>query len=208
MKKILLPIDGSPRSLRTIQEIKQSYDPKETEITILLVTPEPRPHKMTDDNDEVKPMPDHDEIKSVDENDAEVSRQLLASFARMMPEYKVDTALRFGNPGPEIIGFAKEGDPRQVEYARKYLRIEPDESFNWAMIKAAMATCADTVILQMQDFLGLDNSARINTPSKPDGNWSWRIDYSCINDWLAKIIRDVTATYWRLPQTGHGKTEK
>lgn len=89
MKKILLPIDGSPRSLRTIQEIKQSYDPKETEITILLVTPEPRPHKMTDDNDEVKPMPDHDEIKSVDENDAEVSRQLLASFARMMPEYKV-----------------------------------------------------------------------------------------------------------------------
>ncbi|MFR6379297.1 MAG: hypothetical protein ACLUNZ_05295 [Evtepia sp.] len=64
MKKILLPIDGSPRSLRTIQEIKQSYDPKETEITILLVTPEPRPHKMTDDNDEVKPMPDHDEIKS------------------------------------------------------------------------------------------------------------------------------------------------
>ena len=106
------------------------------------------------------------------------------------------------------LGFAKEGDPRQVEYARKYLRIEPDESFNWAMIKAAMATCADTVILQMQDFLGLDNSARINTPSKPDGNWSWRIDYSCINDWLAKIIRDVTATYWRLPQTGDGKTEK
>ena len=49
------------------------------------------------------------EIKTVDENDAEVSRQLLASFARMMPEYKVDTALRFGNPGPEIIGFAKEG---------------------------------------------------------------------------------------------------
>ena len=60
MKKILLPIDGSPRSLRTIQEIKQRYDPKETEITILLVPPEPRPHKMTDDNDEVKPMPDHD----------------------------------------------------------------------------------------------------------------------------------------------------
>ena len=35
MKKILLPIDGSPRSLRTIQEIKQGYDPKETELAIL-----------------------------------------------------------------------------------------------------------------------------------------------------------------------------
>ena len=43
MKKILLPIDGSPRSLRTLQEIKQRCDAKETEITILLVTPAARP---------------------------------------------------------------------------------------------------------------------------------------------------------------------
>ena len=136
MKKILLPIDGSPRSLRTIQEIKQSYDPKETEITILLVTPEPRPHKMTDDNDEVKPMPDHDEIKSVDENDAEVSRQLLASFARMMPEYKVDTALRFGNPGPEIIGFAKEGGFDAI------LRPAPPAVARRRWVRSPLTSCA------------------------------------------------------------------
>lgn len=47
MKKILLPIDGSPRSLRTIQVVKQSYIPAETEITILLVVPDPRPSKLT-----------------------------------------------------------------------------------------------------------------------------------------------------------------
>ena len=62
MKKILLPIDGSPRSLRTIQVVKQSYIPAETEITILLVVPDPRPSKLTDENDEVTPMPDHEEI--------------------------------------------------------------------------------------------------------------------------------------------------
>ena len=60
MKKILLPIDGSPRSLRTIQVVKQSYIPAETEITILLVVPDPRPSKLTDENDEVTPMPDHE----------------------------------------------------------------------------------------------------------------------------------------------------
>ena len=98
------------------------------------------------------------------------------------------------------VGFLKQGDRKQVAYAKEYLRISDNESFNWAMIKAAMSTAADTVILQMQDFLGLDNSARINTPSKPSGNWSWRIDYSCINDWLAEIIRNTTATYWRLPK--------
>ena len=96
------------------------------------------------------------------------------------------------------VGFAKDGDPEVVAFARQYLRIRPEDSFNWGMISAAMATPADTVILQMQDFLGLDNTARINTPSKPDGNWQWRIDYSCINDWLARIIRDTTALYRRL----------
>lgn len=98
------------------------------------------------------------------------------------------------------IGFAKDGDPNEVAHARQYLRIKPDDSFNWGMISAAMATRADTAILQMQDFLGLDNTARINTPSKAEGNWQWRIDYSCINDWLAKIIYDTTALYRRLPQ--------
>ena len=40
MKKLLLPIDGSPRSLRAIQVVKQSYSPDETEVTILLVMKE------------------------------------------------------------------------------------------------------------------------------------------------------------------------
>ena len=72
MKKLLLPIDGSPRSLRAIQVVKQSYSPDETEVTILLVVPEARPSKMTDENDEVTPMPDHDEIVT-DPQTAEVN---------------------------------------------------------------------------------------------------------------------------------------
>ena len=97
------------------------------------------------------------------------------------------------------MGFCKDGDEEQVKFAREYLRIGENDSFNWGLIKSAMATSGETVILQMQDFLGLDNTARINTPSVKSGNWRWRIDYSCINDWLAKIIRDTTATYRRLP---------
>ena len=98
------------------------------------------------------------------------------------------------------LGFAKDGDEGQVEYAREYLRIGENDSFNWGMIKAVMATAGETVILQMQDFLGLDNSARMNIPSVASDNWNWRIDYSCINDWLAKIIYKTTDTYRRLPK--------
>ena len=108
MKKILLPIDGSPRSLRTIQVVKQSYIPAETEITILLVVPDPRPSKLTDENDEVTPMPDHEEITQ-DPQTKEEARLLVESFAKMLPGYQTTAALRFGSPGPEIIQFAKDG---------------------------------------------------------------------------------------------------
>ena len=66
------------------------------------------------------------------------------------------------------------------------------------MIKAAMASCADTCILQMQDLLGLDNRARMNTPSTLGGNWAWRIKEECVNYWLAGILRKLTETYCRL----------
>lgn len=98
------------------------------------------------------------------------------------------------------IGYANEANADEVEFMRRYLQISEDESFNWALIKSAMATSAQTVILQMQDFLGLDNKARINKPSTIGENWKWRIGEGCINDWLAEIILDVTKTYFRTPK--------
>lgn len=98
------------------------------------------------------------------------------------------------------IGYMLEAEAEEVEFMREYLRINENDSFNWSLIKAAMATNADTVILQMQDFLGLDNTARINKPSTIGDNWQWRITEGCTNDWLAQIIYDCTKTYFRLPQ--------
>ena len=37
MKKILLPIDGSKRSTRTIDMLKHSYRPDEAEVTLVMV---------------------------------------------------------------------------------------------------------------------------------------------------------------------------
>ncbi len=96
------------------------------------------------------------------------------------------------------IGWMEEGDPAATEYCRKYLRLTEAEGYNWGMIKAAMSTAADTCILQMQDFMGLSNTARINTPGKNEGNWQWRIEGSCLNDWLAEIIFKLTKDYCRL----------
>ena len=104
MKKILLPIDGSPRSLRTIQTVKQTIAPDDAEITILMVLDSaPKPEAPGTDPEEAA-------ADVVVDPEAEAnSRLLVDSFARMLPGYQVEIVLRRGQPGPEIVSFAEEG---------------------------------------------------------------------------------------------------
>ncbi len=44
-----------------------------------------------------------------------------------------------------------------------------------AVVKCALATKSDICIVPVQDILTLDNSARMNTPSTPSGNWQFRL---------------------------------
>ena len=44
----------------------------------------------------------------------------------------------------------------------------------WDLVRAAFTSVADRVVIPMQDLLGLGAEARMNTPGKGSGNWSWR----------------------------------
>ncbi|MFQ6862820.1 MAG: 4-alpha-glucanotransferase [Beduini sp.] len=45
------------------------------------------------------------------------------------------------------------------------------------LLEMALATAAEVVIIPLQDFLGLDDSSRINSPGTiGTQNWTWRID--------------------------------
>ena len=96
------------------------------------------------------------------------------------------------------IGWIEGSEKYVVDFAKSYMRLNECEGYNWGMSKTAMASVADTVVLQMQDFLGLDNSARMNVPSTSQGNWQWRAKPEDINDELAKKIYSLTNTYRRL----------
>ena len=61
------------------------------------------------------------------------------------------------------------------EYMMKYLMANSLDDVAEKMIHALYMSSADTVILQMQDILGKDNSARMNYPSTLGGNWKWRL---------------------------------
>ena len=96
-----------------------------------------------------------------------------------------------------IIGWIQSANPEEVKRAEKFLNGNKGDGFNWIMMRAALMSPADTCILMMPDLLAIDSNGRINTPSVVGGNWNWRIDSYCINDWLSKIIADLTTLYGR-----------
>ena len=95
------------------------------------------------------------------------------------------------------MGWLENSDKATIKHAKDYLNHQDDNGFNWALMKAAMSSIADTCILMMGDLLGLDSRGRINTPSTLGRNWQWRIKGECINDWLANILKENTVLYGR-----------
>ncbi len=46
---------------------------------------------------------------------------------------------------------------------------------HWKMIRSILGSVARTTIIPMQDLLGLDSAARMNTPGTIESNWKWRL---------------------------------
>lgn len=63
---------------------------------------------------------------------------------------------------------------------------------HWDLIKMAFSLQADTAIIPIQDVLGLDSSARMNTPGTAEGNWTWRLEGRELTAELAGRLLDLT----------------
>jgi len=90
--------------------------------------------------------------------------------------------------------------PQDVEtekaQARAYLATDGRE-MNWTMIRALMASVADTVLFPAQDVLGLGSVARMNIPSVASGNWRWRLESGALTAELAGRLRDMANLFDR-----------
>jgi 4-alpha-glucanotransferase len=65
------------------------------------------------------------------------------------------------------------------------------------MIRAAWGSVAEYALAPMQDFLNLDNQARMNYPGNPSGNWTWRMTDSALNESLQSAIQEINFLYDR-----------
>ena len=98
------------------------------------------------------------------------------------------------------MGWLLSADSNDIEYMRKYLDIytHDDRDTVWKMICRTMAVVSNTVIIQMQDYLGLGNEARTNIPSTLGGNWCWRMEKNMLDERLIQSMLHITGLYKRM----------
>jgi 4-alpha-glucanotransferase len=80
--------------------------------------------------------------------------------------------------------------------ARAYLATD-SRDMNWTMIRSVMASVAETVLIPLQDVLGLGREARMNTPATSSGNWRWRCPPDVLTAALAARLRKMSELYER-----------
>ena len=97
--------------------------------------------------------------------------------------------------------FKDTATPDVREKTMRYLALGPGETVAQGCNRAIAASVSDTCIFRMQDLLGLDNSARINTPSTVGKNWRWRMLPDAVTPEVEAELSDLTTTYYRVPGT-------
>ena len=94
-----------------------------------------------------------------------------------------------------FLGLGKE----DRDFVRDYMG-DQDTAIKWMykkLIAMAMRSTANMCIIPAQDWLGLDNSSRMNTPGTVDANWSWRLCPGQITDELAEEVLIITKRFGR-----------
>jgi 4-alpha-glucanotransferase len=94
--------------------------------------------------------------------------------------------------------YTSELSTEQRKFFRKYIgkQCKADE-VSWEVIRLAMASVADTVIVPAQDILGLSTKARMNRPGSDEGNWIWRLEAGKLDASVKRRLLAMTKTYGR-----------
>jgi 4-alpha-glucanotransferase len=83
---------------------------------------------------------------------------------------------------------------RLIDYSQRDVH---EQNVHDILAQLAYGSVANTVILPMQDVLGLDESARMNTPASTKNNWQWRMSQEMLTDSVVKKLRKWVKTYRR-----------
>ncbi len=99
-----------------------------------------------------------------------------------------------------LVQWYKGLDRESRAFAEEYMddADTPLKERYWDFVRMAMMSCANTCIIPIQDYLGLDGEARINFPSTLGGNWTWRLDRRLLTDGIREKVYGLTRISARL----------
>jgi len=96
-----------------------------------------------------------------------------------------------------LAGWIAEVAPDDQAKAIAYLGLNEEEGYVWGLIRGGMSSVANLFVTQMQDYLELDNTARMNVPGLPEGNWQWRMLPDAITEEMTEKLLTITKMYDR-----------
>ena len=85
---------------------------------------------------------------------------------------------------------------REKQYALDYLGTDGSE-MHWTLIRTALASVANTVLIPLQDILGTGSDTRMNTPGKSSGNWAFRFSWDMLTPAMTARLRTMVNIYDR-----------
>jgi 4-alpha-glucanotransferase len=117
---------------------------------------------------------------------------------RYLPHHHAPDSVVYGgtHDNNTSAGWWAEATDAEKQFARGYLGTDGHD-MPWALIRAAMASVADTCVHPMQDVLGLPAAARMNHPGQAEGWWAWRLQWSQVQPWHAQRLAEFGRLYGR-----------
>ena len=94
--------------------------------------------------------------------------------------------------------FSKDVDRKGRKQISSYIgRVVDEKNIHIELSRLAYASVARTAILPLQDVLGSDEKARMNTPASTIDNWGWRFKRSALTKSIERRLRHWVTLYNR-----------
>jgi hypothetical protein len=100
-------------------------------------------------------------------------------------------------------GWCESAPAAELDFMRRYLErrgiaFAGCKDAPWALIELALQSRCRMAVFPLQDPLELGSQARMNYPSRAQGNWSWRYPAAGLTPALARRLRELAERYDRV----------
>lgn len=119
------------------------------------------------------------------------------AYAFLPHHYPVNCVVYTGtHDNDTALGWYQRVGGEEKQFYQRYMDRDGSR-VSWEMIRGAWSSVAVFALAPLQDFLELDNSARMNYPGNPSGNWTWRMPGNALTEALKSRIKEINYLYSR-----------